>query len=181
MKFRPDFATNSRKEWVVSLFQSNLRKQIVNCRKFWNLWKLFIIVHYYSFDSLARPWLAPGPRAWPARRGPGRAPAWAAARRPRPAGPSCRLPRPASYLGCTVGKRQTILYFPPQVVIFQTDLLLKFWDCSGAEVYKLCNIWKMQSNAYFLAKFRFDTAENEPAKNLPNFRKTTLRVESQIS
>ena len=24
----------------------------------------------------------------------------------------------------------------------------------------------MQSNAYFLAKFRFDTAENEPAKNL---------------
>ena len=29
----------------------------------------------------------------------------------------------------------------------------------------------MLSNAYFLAKFRFDTAENEPAKNLPNFRK----------
>ena len=28
---------------------------------------------------------------------------------------------------------------------------------------------KLQSNAYFLAKFRFDTAENEPAKNLPNF------------
>ena len=28
----------------------------------------------------------------------------------------------------------------------------------------------MQSNAYFLAKFRFDTAENEPAKNLQNFR-----------
>ena len=25
------------------------------------------------------------------------------------------------------------------------------------------------SNAYFLAKFRFDTAENEPAKNLQNF------------
>ena len=24
----------------------------------------------------------------------------------------------------------------------------------------------MLSNAYFLAKFRFDTAENEPAKNL---------------
>ena len=29
----------------------------------------------------------------------------------------------------------------------------------------------MLSNAYFLAKFRFDTAENEPAKNLPNFAK----------
>ena len=29
----------------------------------------------------------------------------------------------------------------------------------------------MLSNAYFLAKFRFDNAENEPAKNLQNFRK----------
>ena len=29
----------------------------------------------------------------------------------------------------------------------------------------------MLSNAYFVAKFRFDTAENEPAKNLRNFRK----------
>ena len=27
----------------------------------------------------------------------------------------------------------------------------------------------MLSNAYFLAKFRFDTAENEPAENLQNF------------
>ena len=29
----------------------------------------------------------------------------------------------------------------------------------------------MLSNAYFLAKFRFDTAENEPAENLQNFAK----------
>ena len=29
----------------------------------------------------------------------------------------------------------------------------------------------MLPNAYFLAKFRFDTAENEPAKNLQNFEK----------
>ena len=29
----------------------------------------------------------------------------------------------------------------------------------------------MLSNAYFLAKFRFDTAENEPAKNLQSFAK----------
>ena len=29
----------------------------------------------------------------------------------------------------------------------------------------------MLSNAYFLAKFRFDTAENEPATNLQNFAK----------
>ena len=27
----------------------------------------------------------------------------------------------------------------------------------------------MRSNAYFLAKFRFDTAANEPAKNCKNF------------
>ena len=30
---------------------------------------------------------------------------------------------------------------------------------------------KMLSNAYFLANIRFDTAENEPAKNLQNFGK----------
>ena len=29
----------------------------------------------------------------------------------------------------------------------------------------------MLSNAYFLAKFHFDTADNEPAKNLQNFAK----------
>ena len=34
----------------------------------------------------------------------------------------------------------------------------------------------MLSNAYFLAKFRFDTAENEPAKNLQNFRKMHSRI-----
>ena len=33
----------------------------------------------------------------------------------------------------------------------------------------------MLSNAYFLAKFRFDTAENEPAKYLQNFRKMHFR------
>ena len=44
----------------------------------------------------------------------------------------------------------------------------------------------MLSNAYFLAKFRFDTAENEPAKNLqnlnfanfPNFDNPTPSAES---
>ena len=30
--------------------------------------------------------------------------------------------------------------------------------------------FKMLSNAYYLAKFRFDTAENEPTKNLQNFK-----------
>ena len=33
----------------------------------------------------------------------------------------------------------------------------------------------MLSNAYFVAKFRFDTAENKPAKNLQNFAKLILQ------
>ena len=32
----------------------------------------------------------------------------------------------------------------------------------------------MLSNAYLLATFRFDTAENEPAKNLQNFEKFSI-------
>ena len=32
----------------------------------------------------------------------------------------------------------------------------------------------MLSNAYFVAKFRFDTAENEPAKNLRKFSKNAF-------
>ena len=51
-----------------------------------------------------------------------------------------------------------------KLLFFQTDFLRKFWDCSGAKGCKSCRAWKMLSNAYFLAKFRFDTAENEPAK-----------------
>ena len=52
-----------------------------------------------------------------------------------------------------------------ELLIFQTDFLRKFWDCSGAKGCKSCRAWKMLSNAYFLANIRFDTAENEPAKN----------------
>ena len=67
MKFCSDFATNSRKEWRVSLFQSNLRKHIGKiaenseirfCEKY-SL--LFIIIHYYSFVSLG-----PTLRCWTA-------------------------------------------------------------------------------------------------------------------
>ena len=35
----------------------------------------------------------------------------------------------------------------------------------------------MLSNAYFLAKFRFDTAESEPAKNLQNFAKNLQNLQ----
>ena len=45
MNFFPDFAPNSRKEWRVSLFQSNLRKQI---RKLPKILKFVRIIHYYS-------------------------------------------------------------------------------------------------------------------------------------
>ena len=40
-----------------------------------------------------------------------------------------------------------------------------------AAVQKDANLVELEelSNAYFLAKFRFDTAENEPAENLQNF------------
>ena len=62
-----------------------------------------------------------------------------------------------------------------KLLFFQTDFLRKFWDCSGAKGCKSCRAWKMLSNAYFLAKFRFDTAENKPAKNLQNFRKLHFR------
>ena len=64
---------------------------------------------------------------------------------------------------------QKFAEFSQKLLIFQTDFLLKFWDCNGAKVCKSCRAWKMLSNAYFLAKFRFDTAENEPAKNLQKF------------
>ena len=45
MNFFPDFAPNSRKEWRLLLFQSNLRKQIRNLPKILNFVK---IIHYYS-------------------------------------------------------------------------------------------------------------------------------------
>ena len=35
---------------------------------------------------------------------------------------------------------------------------------------KYCRSWKMLQNAYWLAKFVFDTAENEPSKSLQNSR-----------
>ena len=54
MKFCPDFATNSRKESRVSLFQSNLRKQIRKLPKILksrDSVKTFNI-HYYAYVSL---------------------------------------------------------------------------------------------------------------------------------
>ena len=50
MKFCPDFATNSRKERRVSLFQSNLRIQM---RKLPKILKSVKIIHYYSSVSLS--------------------------------------------------------------------------------------------------------------------------------
>ena len=41
--------------------------------------------------------------------------------------------------------------------------------CKSVHIFR--NLKNAVSNAYLLAKFRFDTAENEPAKNLQNFAK----------
>ena len=71
---------------------------------------------------------------------------------------------------CNICKN--VIEFSQKMLIFQNDFLLKFWDCSSAKGCKSCRSWKMLSNAYFLAKFRFDTTENEPAKNLQNVAKS---------
>ena len=52
-----------------------------------------------------------------------------------------------------------------KLLIFETDFLLKCWIWSGAKVCNSCRAWEMLSNAYLLATFRFDTAENEPVEN----------------
>ena len=36
---------------VCRFFNQICENKLENCRKFWNLWKLFIIIHYYSFVS----------------------------------------------------------------------------------------------------------------------------------
>ena len=65
-------------------------------------------------------------------------------------------------------------------VFASQKLLIKFFKPICCEIFEiaavqkdanLVELEKMLSNAYFLAKFRFDTAENEPAKNLQNFVK----------
>ena len=71
---------------------------------------------------------------------------------------------------------QNVAEFSRKLQMFQTDFMLNFWDCSGAKVCKSCRARKMLSNAYFNAKFRFDTAENEPAKNLKNKLKKHLPI-----
>ena len=53
------------------------------------------------------------------------------------------------------------------MLIFESDFLL--YNVKFGAVQKcahLVELEKMLSNAYFLAKFSFDTAENEPAKRL---------------
>ena len=49
MNFFPDFAPNSRKEWRLLLFRSNLRKQI---RKLPKILKFVRIIHYYSLTGV---------------------------------------------------------------------------------------------------------------------------------
>ena len=91
-----DFAPNSREEWRLSLFNQFCENKLENCRKFWNLWKLFNIIQSQSsfqidpnsilFNRVLRPWPARRPRSPPrrpdaARAGPGDAAGCAWARR----------------------------------------------------------------------------------------------------
>ena len=67
MKFCPEFATNSRKEWRVSLFNQICEGKIKSCRKFWHLWKLFITCVLFIVIRVLRPELVRG-SAGPERR-----------------------------------------------------------------------------------------------------------------
>ena len=64
---------------------------------------------------------------------------------------------------------------------YWNNCLLKCWVWSGAKVCTSCRSWKMLSNAYFLANLVFNTAENEPAKNLQNSGKIQKCRQTHIS
>ena len=71
MKFCPDFATNSRKEWRMSLFKSNLRKQIRKLpkieasrgKKILKSVKIKIIQYYSMLFIRVLTWRQPSPAA----------------------------------------------------------------------------------------------------------------------
>ena len=111
MKFCPDFATNPRKEWRVSLFQSTLRKQIGKLPK---ILKSVKIPHYSSllFIRVLRPDRGPRcsgaiarRRGWRARLRRGRGP-WSRLRQPRRRrrGRGCLRPRHAPSLKGSIGE-----------------------------------------------------------------------------
>ena len=58
---------------------------------------------------------------------------------------------------------------------FKNVFLLKCWVWSGAKVCTSCRAWQCCQTQIFLKnqKFSFDRAENEPAKNLQKFAKTS--------
>ena len=46
---------------------------------------------------------------------------------------------------CKIENLQNVAEFLRKLLMFQTDFLRKFWDCSGAKVCKSCRSWKMLS------------------------------------
>ena len=54
---------------------------------------------------------------------------------------------------------------------------LKKGECRAVQRSSLCRLWRELSNAYLLAKFRFDTAENEPSGDVDLIRHETTQVE----
>ena len=68
-------------------------------------------------------------------------------------------------------ERNDEVFFLHENCCFLNRYLLKCWVWSGATVCTSCRAWKILSNEYLLAKCGFDTAENEPAKNVQNICK----------
>ena len=57
-----------------------------------------------------------------------------------------------------------------------TTFLLKFWDLSGAKVWKSCRSRKSWKNEYLVAIVAVDTAENEPLKVWGRFHSSFIRL-----
>ena len=58
---------------------------------------------------------------------------------------------------------------------FFKPIFCENFDIAAVQKYaNLVELEKCWSNAYFLAKFRFDTVENEPAKSLQNLQNLSI-------
>ena len=60
-------------------------------------------------------------------------------------------------------RRQSMWRRHQKLTILDEHLLI-YWSLSGAKACKSCRSRQELSNEYFLAKFGFDTEENEPSK-----------------
>ena len=61
--------------------------------------------------------------------------------------------------------------FSRKLLIFQTDFLRKFWDCSGAKGCKSCRAWKCCRTHIFLQNFVLIRPRTSPPKICKIFEK----------